>query len=406
MTVYERLQVATLINAAGTLTRLGGTLLGEPAKRAMVEASSRAVAIEDLQAGASEVISEITGAEAGMVTSGCFAALAIGTAACIARLDVRIMNTLPRYALQAGSEVVICRHHRNSYDRAFEMSGATLVDVGYLDTYLGVGVREVEPEEIGAALTDKTVAIGYVAMEGMGPSLLQVADVAHAANVPVVVDAANQVPPVRNLRRFIAEGADLVAMSGGKALRGPQASGFLFGRRDLITSALLQQVDMDVLPESWSPPSLIDRQRLNGTPRHGFGRGFKVGKEEIAGAVAALEDFVQHEDQRQEEWAAQCRSVERELAGSAELTTRFMSADETGRVPLVEIDFASAAQAKEASRRLRGSSPPVFLNERFVERGRLIFNPVGLGPGQEEIVGRTLFAIATRPEVRNGRGDE
>ena len=132
-------------------------------------------------------------------------------------------------------------------------------------------------------------------MEGVGPDLAMVVQVAHQHGVPVIVDAANQVPPMENLRRFIAEGADLVAMSGGKAFRGPQSSGFLCGRRDLVASALLQQVDMDVAPASWTPPKEFVQKPLNGVPRHGFGRGFKVGKEEIAGAVAALETFISKE---------------------------------------------------------------------------------------------------------------
>jgi membrane protein implicated in regulation of membrane protease activity len=123
----------------------------------------------------------------------------------------------------------------------------------------------------------------------VGPDLATVAQVAHRHDVPVIVDAANQVPPMLNLRRFVAEGADLVAMSGGKAFRGPQSSGLLCGRRDLVAAALLQQVDMDVAPASWTPPKEFVDKPLNGVPRHGFGRGFKVGKEEIAGAVAALD---------------------------------------------------------------------------------------------------------------------
>ncbi|MEX2535074.1 MAG: DegT/DnrJ/EryC1/StrS family aminotransferase [Trueperaceae bacterium] len=176
------------------------------ALEAMTSASKSAVSIDALQAGASDVLSELTGAEAGLVTSGCFAALALGTAACVAKLEVNVMNRLPAYAMRRDLEVIICRHHRNSYDRAFEMCGCTLVEVGYLDTYLGVGVREVDRHEIEAAITPRTVAIAYVAIEGMGPSLRSVAEIGHAAGLPVIVDAANQVPPLANLKRFIAGG--------------------------------------------------------------------------------------------------------------------------------------------------------------------------------------------------------
>lgn len=390
MDIFEELSVPTVINAAGTLTRLGGTLMSPVAKEAMAAASEAAVPIDALQAGASRVLGELTGAEAGMVTSGCFAALAIGTAACVARLNVTIMNRLPAHAARNGCEVVISRHHRNSYDRAFELCGCTLVEVGYLDTYLGVGVREVEPEEIAAAITPRTVAVAYVAMEGMGPSLRVIADVAHDAGLPVIVDAANQVPPVRNLRKFIAEGADLVAMSGGKALRGPQSSGYLFGRRELVASALLQQLDMDTLPESWVPPDLIEKHKLKGVPRHGFGRGFKVGKEEIAGAMAALLDFTKNVEAYQEVWKDQCLLVAAELKGIAGLRAIFQSSTETGRVPLLFLEFDDPVSARETITNLRNGEPPIFLNERWLDRGQLIFNPVGLGTGQEQVVASRL----------------
>src|ERR1700716_1232545 len=114
--------------------------------------------------------------------------------------------------------------------------------------------------------------------------------------VPWIVDAAAQLPPKENLKRFTAMGADLVAFSGGKALGGPQASGILAGRRDLVASALLQQLDMDVAPETWGPPKLIDRANLRGVPHHGIGRGFKAGKEEIVGLLTALDRFVNADD--------------------------------------------------------------------------------------------------------------
>jgi L-seryl-tRNA(Ser) seleniumtransferase len=264
------------------------------------------------------------------------------------------------------------------------------VEVGLLDRALGVGVREVEPEEIEAAMGPRTVAVAYVAMQGVGPELAIVAEVAHRLEVPVIVDAANQVPPMQNLKRFIGDGADLVAMSGGKAFRGPQSSGFLFGRRDLVASALLQQVDMDVAPSSWVPPKEFVQKPLNGVPRHGFGRGFKVGKEEIVGAVAALDAFVAGELRYQAQWAERCRRFAAALAGVAGIETVLLPRETTGRVPLVEIVFTPAASAASVSRQLRDGTPPIYLNERRVGEGRLTFNPVGLDDGQEDIVAASI----------------
>ncbi len=386
MTIYDRLGVRPVINAAGTLTRLGGTLMCPEALEAMREAAQSAVAIEELQEAASRVIAGHTGAEAGLVTSGAFGALALAGGACIAGLDVRRINRMPHHGWEQGAEIVICRHHRNSYDKAFEVAGARLVDVGFLDRSLGVGVREVEAEEIEAAIGPRTVAVAYVAMQGVGPELAMVAQIAHGQHVPVIVDAANQVPPVQNLRGFIEDGADLVAMSGGKAFRGPQSSGFLLGRRDLVASALLQQVDMDVAPSSWTPPKEFVDRPLKGVPRHGFGRGFKVGKEEIAGAVAALDAFVAREPEYQTEWAERCRRFAGQLAGIVGVEVVLIPRETTGRVPLVEVVFTPATRAAQVSRELREGVPSIHLNERRVGEGRLTFNPVGLGAGQEDIV--------------------
>jgi len=300
------------------------------------------------------------------------------------------MNRMPRYAYEAGCEVVICRHHRNSYDKAFEVAGVRLVEVGFLDRALGVGVREVEPEEIEAVIGPRTVALAYVAMQGVGPDLSAFAHVAHRHHLPVIVDAANQVPPLDNLKRFLVEGADLVAMSGGKAFRGPQSSGFLCGRRDLVASALLQQLDMDVSPSAWTPPKEFVHQPLNGVPRHGFGRGFKVGKEEIAGAVAALDVFVTHEPEYQRQWSERCRRFATMLAGVAGVDTAVLGRETTGRVPLVELVFASPAKAATISRELREGIPSIHLNERRIGEGRLTFNPVGLDEGQEATVAAAI----------------
>ena len=386
MTIYERLGVRPVINAAGTLTRLGGTLMCAEAVQAMNEAARISVAIEELQEAASRVIAGHTGAEAGLVTSGAFGALVLASGACIAGLDVPRMNRMPRYAYDAGCEVVICRHHRNSYDKAFDVAGARLVEVGLLDRALGVGVREVEPEEIDAVIGPRTVALAYVAMQGVGPDLAAFAQVAHRHRLPVIVDAANQVPPLENLKKFIADGADLVAMSGGKAFRGPQSSGFLCGRRDLVASALLQQLDMDMSPSTWTPPKEFVDRPLNGVPRHGFGRGFKVGKEEIAGAVAALDAFVTREPEYQRQWSERCGRFAAALAGVVGVEAVVLGRETTGRVPLVELVFATPAKAAAVSVELRDGVPSIHLNERRMVEGRLTFNPVGLDDGQEDTV--------------------
>ena len=144
--------------------------------------------------------------------------------------------------------------------------------------------------QIEAAITERTAAVACPILDTPGTlPLPEVAEIAHAQGVPVIVDAAAELPPRSNLRRFIAEGADLVVFSGGKAIGGPQASGILAGRADLIASVALQHQDMDVRAETWSKRALLDAGRVGGVPHQGFGRAMKVGREEIVGLITALE---------------------------------------------------------------------------------------------------------------------
>jgi D-glucosaminate-6-phosphate ammonia-lyase len=224
-------------------------------------------------------------------------------------------------------------------------------------------------------LSPSVVAMGFSVNANSIVDLPTAAAICRAHGVPLIVDAAAQLPPKENLRRFIAMGADLVAFSGGKALGGPQASGILAGRRDLIASALLQQLDMDVAPDTWSPPKLIDRANLSGVPHHGIGRGFKAGKEEIVGLLAALDRFVKADD------AAANAALETRLRAIAATLNghgvTLVPAATTGRVPVLEIAVADALQV---SARLQRGDPPVHLSERHAARGVLTLDPQVLLP--------------------------
>src|SRR5918995_3054523 len=308
--VYERLGVRTIINANGPSTRLSGGIMRPEVAEAMVEASQHCVDMAALQARASELIAEATGAEAGLVTAGAAAGLLLGTAACVTGLDPGRMNRLPD-TTGMRNEVVVVRSQRNFYDHAVRAVGVRLIEVGLPDRFAGAGVRDAEPWEIADAISERTAAVYWVAAADARPSLEEAVEIAHAAGVPVLVDAAAQLPPVDNLRRFILAGADLVAFSGGKAIGGPQASGILCGRRDLIMAAALQMLDLDVFYEQWQPPaSFIDKARLKGLPQHGIGRACKVGKEEIVGLLTALQLFVEdHPGQRRARWLASMQEL-------------------------------------------------------------------------------------------------
>jgi L-seryl-tRNA(Ser) seleniumtransferase len=395
--IYERLGIRTRINGAGLLTRLGGSLMPPEVLAAMAEAAGSFVDIAELQARASGVIAACTGAEAGLVTSGAAAALTLGTAACLAGLDAARMDRLPDTEGMAD-EVLMCRTHRTGYDHAIRAAGARIREVGFNDRGTGAGVRGVEPWEWEAAITPRTAAIAYTATPADDPPLREVAAVAARHGLPVLVDAAAQLPPAANLRRFVAEGATLVAFSGGKAIRGPQASGILCGRADLIAAAALQQLDMDVAPDTWSPPEgLIPRAALRGTPHHGLGRGFKVGKEEIVGLIVALERYVRL-DHPAEQAAQEARlgALAGRLAGVAGLRVRLVPARETGRTPWLELALDEGAVGRTASaisRALQQGTPPVHLSERRAAQGVLTVDPSGLRPGDELVIADRLRAL-------------
>ncbi|MFP9190133.1 aminotransferase class V-fold PLP-dependent enzyme [Natronosalvus vescus] len=388
--IYDELGVPTVINAASTKTRIGGSLIRPEAVEAMASASESFVRISDLQARASELIAEATGAEAGYVASGAAACLTLGTAACIAGTDLHVMDQLP-HAEDAANEVVMPRTHRNGYDHAIRLGGGRIVDVGNNDNHLGTGSVNTELWEIEAAITDQTAAVAYMQKSYSQPELSDVADVAHEHDVPVIVDAAAELPPAKNLSRFIDEGADLVVYSGGKAIRGPQASGILAGRGDLIESAAMQHLDMHVAESVWKPPSeLIDLERFDGVPRQGVGRPLKVGKEELAGLIRALQLFLEEDhDTNAREWAARTKTIASALREEPSLSITVTEGEKTAVAPesFVRIDpDVAGIDATTLVAKLRQEDPRVFVGPDHLHESAFTINPMCLTDEEAEYV--------------------
>ena len=267
MDIYRELGLATIINAAGTLTKLGGSLMPAEVVQAMVDASHDFVDMGELHLAAGRRIADLVGVEAAHVCAGATAGIALMAAACMTGSDRDKIDRLPDTA-GMKSRFLVQRSHRQPYERAILYSGGKITEVA------------VDAGQLEQALTGDDVAGVFYSfawfLREVALPLTEVAGLAHERGVPVIVDAAAEVPPVENLWRFVKEGADLVAFSGGKAIRGPQSTGFVVGRADLVEAC-----------------------RLNDNPYDAVGRSMKVCKEEIAGLIKALELYVHQDQQRQ-----------------------------------------------------------------------------------------------------------
>ena len=391
---YQELGVKRVINAAGTLTRLGGTPMDDDVLDAMREAAQWSVRMEELQEAAGNYLASVTGAEAGYVTAGAAAGLLVGTAACLAGLDIHKMHLLPDTDTMPN-EVIIQRLHRNAYDHALRTAGAKFIEVGHIGHPTG---GYTEPWHIETAINERTVAVHWVAMPVEGAvSLEDTVAVAHKHNVPVIVDAAGGLPPAENLRGLIATGADLVSFSGGKAIQGPQASGILVGRSDLIQSVALQHQDMDVMVETWTlREQLLGSGRLLGPPLQGIGRPMKVGKEEIAGLLAAVKTYVNrdHAAARQE-WLRRLEFIAAALNDAPGVATEVVGRDgasyPTLRVSLDE--SVHGVSAIDLVNRLFDEDPAVAVSQYGSQEGSITINPLNLDGDKPQLVAARIRAI-------------
>ncbi|MDQ3702077.1 MAG: hypothetical protein M3442_14325 [Chloroflexota bacterium] len=407
--MYGRLGVRPVINGVGTVTRLGGSLMPPPVLEAMVEAARYYVPLPELQAAAGRRLAALTHNEGAYVSSGAAAGLVLSTAACITGSDPDKMALLPYPQRIPGGryKVVIHRSQRIGYDFAVRQVGVELVEIG--PTRAEARDRTTQPDELAAVLDDRTAAVLYIAglphAAGALP-LEQVVEVAHAHGIPVIVDAAAQVPPVENLWAFsgrggpalwaralaslglpgypsdtpaevTAAGADLAIFSGGKGLCGPQATGLVLGRPDLIEAIARQ-----------GPPNAL------------IGRPMKVGKEEICGLVAAVEwylglDFVALATR----YERQVQYVLDAVANLEGVTARRDWPNEAGQpMPraLITLGADAAVTRDVLQARLLESDPAIELSNAPAEG--VYVNPQDLREGDEILIAdalrRTLERVA------------
>lgn len=313
LNALEPFGISPIINGVGYATRVSGSCPHAEVIAAMAAASGAYFEIDDLLTAASSLIQQATGAEAGIVTCGAGAALTLAAAACMAGNLPEVMDQLPDTSKCQRHEIIYPKPGPFDYDHAIRLAGAKLILVEY---QADDALRQIEQ-----AITPRTAAIGYVWLQmDERPPIPDLAKIAHKYGLPLIVDAACALPPVENLSAFIRYGADLVAYSGGKHLGGPQASGILCGRTDLIRSAWVQMVDMDVREGTWSLQHWITNGWISRAPRHGIGRSMKVSKEAIVGVMAALQRYALR-DHRAEQaaWKSIIDEIHEGLRGLTEI---------------------------------------------------------------------------------------
>jgi len=347
MGVYEKLGVKPLINAWGTITRVGGSRMHPDVLEAMKEASLSFVDMHVLHKNAGESIAKLLGVPAACITSGAAAGLAVAAAACMAGSDSSKVLELPD-TRSMPSEALVLKSHRMLYDQGLRLSGASFVEVG-VTSYASL-------DQIEAAITDQTAMFFYaaeaVSMRGSLP-LEAIARLLKPHGIPIIVDAAAELPPTSNLTAFLDAGADLVVFSGGKELRGPQSSGLILGTQELI-----------------------DHCDANSFPNYGVGRAMKTDKETMVGLVRAVELFVQRDyDAIRVTWDGMVDRMVTDLGGIESIVIRRGLPTQPGVQPA---DVARAyiqplrATASELQARLRDGSTPVASG---VEGYELVLNP-------------------------------
>lgn len=360
--VYRRLGVRPIINARGMNTMASGSLMPPPVLSAMAEAATAFVDMAELNARAGEQIAKLVGVEAAHVTSGSAAGLLLAAAACIAGDDAERIQRLPD-TTGMRDEIVIQRCQRIQYDQALRAAGARLREVG--------GAEGCAPAEVEAAIGERTAALVYIVSPRLGERGVpcqRMAEIAHARGLPLIVDAASTLPPAGHLTRWTDQGADLVIYSGGKGIRGPQGSGLLLGRADLVRAAA-----------------------ANGAPNAAIGRPCKVSKEDIIGLVTALELFL--EDDHDAEWERHQADARRIAAAVDGLTgVRAQIEDDrsvwTAPTVLVAIDEgATGLTPALVMARLREGEPPIMVR---IFQGELLLDPHCLRAGEAVVVARRL----------------
>jgi uncharacterized pyridoxal phosphate-dependent enzyme len=360
MSSYAELGLRPIINASATLTRLGGSIMPPPVVAAMAAAAGSFVDLALLQERAGARIAALTNNDACFISCGAAAGIVLSVAACIAGEEPQAIASFP-HALGPRDEVIVHRCQRNGYDYAIRQTGARLVEIG--------GDSGTQRADLERAIGARTACVVYFAGAHYERGALPLADViatAHTHGIPVIVDAAAQIPPIASLWQFTRDmGADLAVFSGGKGLRGPQSAGLVLGRADLVRAC-----------------------QLNGSPNTSIGRPMKVSKEELIGMLAAVEwSLAQDEpaliaqyEQIVQYWLAEARDIPGIRAERG-----FPSeAGQPHARAILHIEPSLGMTRDELAAALLAGDPAVAVGTAGA--GTIALNPQTIIPGEERLV--------------------
>ncbi|MBS1826802.1 MAG: aminotransferase class V-fold PLP-dependent enzyme [Acidobacteria bacterium] len=365
--IYTRMfGLRPLLCGRGHTTVYGGSLMPAEVMRAMIEANDYFIDLNELNEAAGKRIAEVMGAEAALVSAGAFSAMVLGAAACLTGTDAAKIDALP-HPTWPKRECLIQKAHRESYDRAYRSAGMVL--------------REFETrEQLAAAIGPKTAMIAALASTEkaamkdariMKPQ--EFVELSRKSGVPALIDAAAEIPPPESLTRFTQMGFDLVALSGGKGLLGPQGTGILAGRKHLIAAAA-----------------------LNHSPNTGVGRGMKVGKEEIVGLVAALNLYVARDHEFvHETWNKKVRFLVSELQGIPGVTAGQQLAANGHDHGFQELLFrwdpaVIPLTAKALAEKLKTGEPRIIYYPEYGDEHSGVLQTRSMKDGEEILVARRL----------------
>src|ERR1700751_172869 len=361
--VYDELGVTTVINGQGTMTVLGGSLMRPEVEAVMALASRHFVSIPELEVAAGKRIAEMLKLPAGysaIVTSGAAAAMQSGLAGILTGDNPKFIEQIPDLT-GMKSEVIIQKSHRNPFDHQLRNTGAKLVVV---ETREDVK-KAINPQTAMMHFSNFANASGQIKVD-------EWVKLAHENSLPAFIDAAADTPPLSNLWNFAKMGYDLIAFSGGKAIRGPQCAGLLIGKKELVANAL-----------------------LNNSPQEDvIGRSQKVGKEEIAGMVKALEIYLNEDHAAiEKEWWRRLDAISGEVTRVPGVTTSYHVPDVANHVPHMNIFWDPrkiALSTRDASKAMREGKPSIVIGGSENGLGMSSFM---LKPGEEKIIAARLVEL-------------